>query len=495
MNSSYNSPDSTTAPRPLFAGIARREITNEDPGVRVNDPLYAKALVLGDGTQQFVLLTVDAVAIGEICDINDDFLPQLRARLAGELGIVGENVLVNASHTHPPGRILCPDDELLDRTFAVIEEASQNMVQVVAGWGKGYEDRISMNRDLRLKNGKFWTIRHANPCPPEEEVVGLGPLDPEIGILRFDRLDGTPLAVVYNFACHMLYGDTHGSITANFIGVASNLLEEVMGNDALAFFIQGAAGDVIDIGFKNFNQPREIESYGFKLAQSVLEAYRKIETGPAALSVFNKTIDLPRRTDIPQRIQALQEEQAQLLASLRFNSLNFKSFLPLYLKQQIDPQHPSDYSFAYLQDAKVSRDTLTAMDAFNQEKIDTYLHGIKTMEILARLQDDIATFERHQAINDDAGSAVAPAEFLGFKIGECVFVSAPIEILTQVALDVKNASPYENTFIAAFSNGYMHYGPPATDYDSSSYQVTECFLAPEWEQMYKATVSEIIGRL
>jgi len=479
----------------LLAGTARCEITNEDPNVRVSDPLYAKALVLNDGKQKFVLLTVDAVSIGEICDINDDFLPQLRTRLSDELGILAENVLVNASHTHPPGRILCPDDELIDRTFNVIREASQNMVEVLAGSGTGYEDRISMNRNLQLKNGKQWTLRHANPCPPEEEVVGVGPLDPEIGILRLDRLDGTPLAVVYNFACHMLFGDTHGSITANFIGVASNLLEEVMGHDGLAFFIQGAAGDVIDVGFKNLNQPRDVEIYGLKLAQSVLAAYQTIETGPVTLSVVNKTVDLPRRTDIPQRIEALKKEQADLLSSLRFNTLNFKSFLPLYLKTKLDPQHPLDYSYAYLQDTQRGRDNHSAMDAFNQDRIATYLHGIQTMETLARMEDDIATFERHQAINDAAGSPVAPAEFLGVKIGDCVFVSAPIEILTQVALDVKNSSPYEHTFIAAFSNGYMHYGPPAVDYDKGNYEVTECFLAPEWEQVYKATVSEIIEAL
>jgi hypothetical protein len=495
MNSTQFTDNAPLQPQLLLAGTARCEITNEDPGARVSDPLYAKALVLFDGKQKFVLLTVDAVSIGEICDINDDYLPQLRARLSDELGIVPENVLVNASHTHPPGRILCPDDELMERTFNVIKEATQNMVEVVAGSGTGHEDRISMNRNLQLKNGKQWTIRHANPCPPEEEVVGVGPLDPEIGVLRFDRLDGTPLAVVYNFACHMLFGDTHGSITANFIGVTSNLLETAMGHNALAFFIQGAAGDVIDVGFKNLNQPRDIESYGLKLAQSVLAAYHTIETGPVTLSVVNKTVDLPRRTDIPQRIANLKKQQAEMLTSLRFNTLNFKSFLPLYLEQKLDAEHSLNYGYAYLQDEKMGRDTHSAMDAFNRERIDTYLHGIKTMEALALMEDDIGTLERHQAINDAAGSPVAPAEFLGVRIGNCVFVSAPIEILTQVGLDVKNSSPYEHTFIAAFSNGYMHYGPPAADYDKGNYEVTECFLAPEWEQIYKATVSEIIEAL
>ncbi len=67
----------------------------------------------------------------------------------------------------------------------------------MSGTGRGHEDRIIINRTLRVKNGLAWTVRHSNPCPPDEDVESLGPIDPEIGLLRVDRLDGGPLAVVY----------------------------------------------------------------------------------------------------------------------------------------------------------------------------------------------------------------------------------------------------------------------------------------------------------
>jgi hypothetical protein len=60
---------------------------------------------------------------------------------------------------------------------------------------------------------------------------------------------------------------------------------------------------------------------------------------------------------------------------------------------------------------------------------------------------------------------------------------------------VKRASPYTHTFVAAFSNGYMHYGPPAAYYDLGGYEVTECLLAPEWQQLYEAKAQEVIRRL
>src|SRR5690606_23919537 len=103
--------------------------------------------------------------------------------------------------------------------------------------------------------------------------------------------------------------------------------EETLGNDALAFFLQGAAGDIIDVGFKDFEKPREIETFGNRLAISTLQAWKKIQTRDGNLQVVSDTIQLPRRTDIPQRIDDLLQEQKALLQSLQSTSLNFRSFL------------------------------------------------------------------------------------------------------------------------------------------------------------------------
>ena len=61
--------------------------------------------------------------------------------------------------------------------------------------------------------------------------------------------------------------------------------------------------------------------------------------------------------------------------------------------------------------------------------------------------------------------------------------------------NVKKASPYEFTFMSAFSNGYMHYGVPASYYDKGGYEATECFLAPKWQEIYEKTAAKIIKKL
>ena len=486
----------------LYAGVAKSDITTDTKGVLIKDPLYAKALVLDDGSTKIIIIAMDVTAIGGrqvsqrmLDDVGENFLPKLRSRIQKELKIPGCNVLVNASHTHPPGRLLCDDAEQVNRTFDAVSRAMQNMTAVKIGSGIGYENRMTMNRTLRLKNGKSWTIRHSNPCPPDEEVADVGPIDPDIGIIRIDRMDGSPLAIVYNFACHPLFGDAKGSITANFPGVASKVIEENLGNSTMALFLQGAGGDIIDVLFKDFNRPRDIEPLGTMLGLSTLKALRNIQTKDIKLNVISETIQLPRRTDIPERIKLLQAEQTELLASLRFTSLDFKTFLPLYIKYTISSNYPSDYSYRYLQNEKIDVDELTSIDSVNRRNIEKYLKNINAMEKLARIQDDIATLEKYQAINHDSGEETISAEVQGIRIGDCVLITSPAEVLVEVGLNVKKASPYEHTFMAAFSNGYMHYGPPAADYDKQGYEVTECLLAPQWQEIYEKKAGEIIRRL
>lgn len=483
---------SENASSALRAGVGKSDITTSASPRPIRDRLFARALVFEDGNKRLAIVTMDAVAIGGICDIRDEFLPELRARIERELGIPGHHVLVNASHTHPPGTILCPHDELVERTFNAVREASAHLHEVRVGAGRGHNDQISMNRNLRLKNGKFWTIRHANPCPPDEEIAGVGPIDPDIGILRVDRLDGTPLAVVYNFACHLLFGDVAGSITANFVGIASNMIEGTLGHDATAFFLQGAAGDIIDIHFKNLWQPRDIEPLGQKLGLSVLEAVRKIQTSAGDLAVLDEHVDFPRRRDIPARIEKLKAEQQELLDTLRFTALNFKSFLHLHLQQTLSPEYPAHDAWGYLQEKDHA---LKGMDSFTEELAEKYRQNIRAMERLAHIQDDIATFERHAEINRLSGSDVISAEIQGIRIGDFTLLAAPLEVLSEVGLNIKKSSPHPHTYIAAFSNGYMHYGPPADAYDKGSYEVTECFLAPEWQEIFEGKAREILEQL
>jgi malate/lactate dehydrogenase len=84
---------------------------------------------------------------------------------------------------------------------------------------------------------------------------------------------------------------------------------------------------------------------------------------------------------------------------------------------------------------------------------------------------------------------------MGLRIGDSLIITAPFEALAQISLDVKAWSAVPNTMMAAYSNGYMHYGAPASYYERGGYEVCECQLDAEWQQIYENCVKKIIAKL
>ncbi len=478
----------------LRAGVAKVNITNIEFASQVNDSLYVKALVLNSGSKSAVIISIDAIAIGGIGSIGEDYFSNVRTQIQKELNIEATNIMINATHVHGAGYMVNEDVEA--RTIQAVKMAWKNLVPVNIGVGAGYEDRISENRRLKLKNGKEWTIRHANPLPPEEEVVGIGPVDPEIGILRLDRKNGKPLAVVFNFTCHPYQGIPGKTTTADFPGFASEVIEENLSNGAISIFIQGFSGDISTVLYKDVNSPRDAEILGKMLGFSAMEAINEIQTGKGGdLNVISEVIKLPRRTDLPERIESQKAEEAKLLQSLRATSLNMKTFIPLYIKYNLNEEYPSYYSHRYLHDEMIGRNDLKMLDVENRRNLDKYLSNIYAMESLARIQENVFYLRKFNELNIAAGEATIDVEIQAMRIGKFVLVAFPAEVSVQVGLNIKEKSPYEFTFAAGFTNGYIHYAPTAEQFDGDAYEDTNCFLAPEWQEIYEKKVIDLLNKL
>lgn len=476
---------------PLQAGTAKVDITNQDAG-KQNDPLFVKALVLKKDDTTVVLVTVDAVAIAEIGSIRNEYLANVRAQLAKEIKLDPANLLVNASHCHG---IVCADVE--QRTVQAVKEAARNLVPVKTGTGIGHEDRVMENRRLRLKDGREVDMRRAYSLPPDEIVAGVGPVDPEIGILRLDRLDGTTLAVIYNFACHPIQGVPNGGNTADMTGFSSKLIEDALGNGAMALFVQGCAGDINPVIYKDVNHPHDAEPLGNLLGLSTLRAALKIKTQEEPeFKIHNETIALPR-ADLAERIDTLQQEQQKLLRSLNGTNLNFKTFLPLIVKYNVSGEFPAYSSHRYLHDKMFGRDDLHKMDADNKLAIEQYLKNIYIMEEMSRNQVNLALLIKHQAQNVAAGKRTVDVEVAGLRIGNFVLVTFPGELTVQIGLNIKQAAPHDLTFVAGYTNGYIYYAPTAEQLKNvgGAQEDSDCILAPEWQAIYETKVAEVLKKL
>lgn len=490
LTSSLKAADKLDSPL-LLAGVAKVDITRYTAGP-ANDPLYVKVIALKQGTETTVIMGVDAVAIGEIGYINNAYLPTVRDRLQKEFGIQPSHVLVNASHCHG---IVCTD--VADKTVEAVRQAVSGMVPVRVGAGKGHEDRIMENRRLHLKSGKEADIRHAYSLPPDEEIAGVGPIDPEIGVLRLDREDGRTLAVIYNFACHPIQGVPNGGNTADIIGFASKVIEENLSEGTLALFLQGCGGDINPVFYKDVDHPRSAEPLGNLLGLSTLQAVRQIQCRPDnRFRILNETISLPRgdRTD---RIAQLEAEQRRLLQKLQGTSLNFKTFLPLIVKHRLSEEFPGYYSHRYLQEEQQGRDDLKKLDAENRKNLDAYLSNIYTMEELTRLQTNLALLRKHQASLVASGKRTIDVGLMGIRIGDFVLVTFPGELTCPIGLNIKKNSPHDMTFVAGYTNGYIYYAPTAEQLQNvgGAQEDSDCVLAPEWQEQFETTVAKMLKQL
>lgn len=473
----------------LLAGTAKADITNYEAGP-VNDPLYAKALVLKSANTTAVLITVDAVAIGEIGYIGNEYLGGVRTALREDLGIAPESVLINASHCHG---VVSADVQ--QKTILAVKDAFANLVPVRVGAGTGSENRIMENRRLRLTDGSEADVRHAYSMPRDQDVAAIGPIDPQIGLLRIDRLDGRPLAAVYNFACHPIQGVASRGNTADFPAFASRVIEENLGDHVMAFFVQGCAGDINPVLYKDVHQPRDSEPFGNQLGLSAMRGLRAISTEETSeLKIVNRVLALPRATDFERRMAAITEEQTQLLKSLRGTSLNFKTFVPLFVQYKVSGDFPAYYSHRYLQEKAIGRDDLVRMDAENRANMDAYLANIETMEKLTRLQTNLNLLKMHHEQTIAAGKPTLDAEVVGLRVGSFVLVTFPGELTVQIGLNIKKASPHPMTFVAGYTNGYIYYTPTADQRNNSGYAQEDCdtLIAPEWQAQFESFVGDLL---
>ena len=479
-----------TARAEMLAGVAKIDIT--DRTGLVNDPCFAKALVMKSGGTTAVLITLDAVAVGGIGRIGNGFMATVRTGLQ-ELGIPPSNVVVNASHCHGIVR-----GDLEPLVIQAVEEAVKSLVPVRAGSGLGSETRISENRRLKMKDGSTVDMRRAYSMPRDEDVASVGPIDPQIGLLRLDRADGTPLAVLYQFACHPIMNPPSKGCSADYPGFASKVIEQALGGGAMAFFVQGCGGDINPVRYKEVTRTADAEPLGMMLGATVLAAARQIETkGDGVLKVSNATIAVPRAADYSARIANIEAEQKKLVAALKPTNINFKSFLPLMLQHKLWPDTPSHYSQSYLHDQALERKAISQLDADNRLLVENYLANIEIMERLTRLSSNMALLKMHLKQTQEVGKSALDAEICGLRVGDFKLVTFPGEVTVQVGLNIKKAAGDPNAHVSGYTNGYIWYTPTVEQRLNPGYAQEDCdtLVAPEWQQIFETKALELLRQL
>ena len=69
------------------------------------------------------------------------------------------------------------------------------------------------------------------------------------------------------------------------------------------------------------------------------------------------------------------------------------------------------------------------------------------------------------------GETTITLPFTAVSIGDIAFAAAPYEMFDTNGVEIRNASPFNMTFICAYTNGHMGYIPSALAFPHGGYEV------------------------
>jgi hypothetical protein len=177
-----------------------------------------------------------------------------------------------------------------------------------------------------------------------------------------------------------------------------------------------------------------------------------------------------------------------LVSNLRGTSLNLKTFLPLIVQYELDPEYPSYYSHRYLLEKEQGREDLRRLDAENRKNIAAYMENIQTMESLTRLQTNLALLRKHHIDNTTAPKRTIDVEVCGIRLGDFRLVTFPGELTVQIGLNIQQSSGIPHAFVSGYTNGYIYYCPTAEQLRNfgGAQEDSDCILDPEWQEKFEA---------
>ncbi|HEX5411166.1 MAG TPA: neutral/alkaline non-lysosomal ceramidase N-terminal domain-containing protein [Terriglobia bacterium] len=284
----------------LRAGVARTEITpsaglpmygyfdrikNNETATGTLDPLFSRVLVLEAGQTRVAIVTLD---LGRTFDSAT--VDRIRTALHQQDNISG--LMLTASHTHsgpnivdvdPPAAVMAWEKLAAEKIIRAAHEACDHLAEARLGTGYG-SVYIGYNRRVINPDGMIrmlWT----NPTR-----IPTSPVDPTVAVVRVDRMDGTPMAILVNYACHpVIFGSDNHQYSADYPGVMAQVVEQAFGERPICFFLQGADGDInpYDAGTPLIEEAVKKRDWtGEQIGHEVVRVAKGIQTqAPAAASL------------------------------------------------------------------------------------------------------------------------------------------------------------------------------------------------------------------
>jgi len=401
----------------LRVGAAKVDVTpapNELPKNYdgILDHIYSRAIVIDNGSATAALITVDAGGV------PDAIWQAVSRQLESELGIPAKNVLLTATHSHSvPGQ---PAGPYTQKIVESVRLARQRLAPARIGYGTGVS-YINVNRNIiDPKTRRWWE-------GPNYE----GPSDKTVAVIRFENLNGEPLAVYYNYAMHGVAAGQLDLVSGDAPGTTSKYIEDSFDDKIVALWSSGAAGDQNPIYFQQTYDLREIR----------IKDYAK------------RGIDISN--SMPPGGQGLNKKDPAVIK---------------LMNQQ--------------------KQMILSMGQFLGEEVMHVMRGMERMESNIQVDGRFKSVSCPGRERTNEGRAGFPGEYkeagpvdirLGLlRLGDIMIGAVNAEVFNPIAQRLKNESPYARTMMATLTNGSARSGyiPHDAGFGMYTFEVLSSRLQP-----------------
>ena len=448
-------PLTTSATEPLLIGVAETDVTppegfpmagyyHERLATGTIDPLKAKAVVFRQGDQAAAWVAVD------LTGVSRDLCVEVRRKASAKTGIPEQQITVSATHSHTGPEYYhrlyefladrkSTDQssypaQLIDGIAAAIIQANEKTQPALVKTGSAQQEvPVSFNRRFVMKDGSVQTWQRLdNP----KVVRPAGPIDPEIGLALIESAnDQKPTALLSNFALHL---DTVGGTkwSADYPYFIEQGVRKTLGENVISVFGTGACGDInhCDPASKERNKTDFI---GTSLADSICVALPGLEAiDSPELRVHTATVDLQLQNVTDEQLEQAKELIPRAKAGEKVNFFEQVEAVKAVILDELRNKPPH-----------------LASPEFIRLGLSHQWGGI---------------------------GASLPVEIMTVTLGDdLALVFLPGETFVELALAIKQASPYKHTMVVELCNCVeMIYIPTRAACAGGSYEVTNSMVMP-----------------
>ena len=297
-------PGKAEKPRVFRAGAHAIDITPREFPVLVNggmlegkatgvtDPLYARCLVLDDGTTRVVIAVVDS------CVVPRELLDQAKALAEKTTGIPAKQMLISATHCHSAPSVCGALGTGVDEKYAGflpgkiaegIARAHKNLAPARIGWAVGKDPKNVFCRRFLMKPGTAATNPFSGTTNDQAQmnpgyqnpnaIRRTGPVDDDVSVISVETPAGRPIAVLGNYSTHYAGAPP---LSADYFGVFCRRIGELVGAREgeppfVGIMSNGTSGDANCCDF--VNPPRKFDRFtvGEDVARAAFAAQGRIK--------------------------------------------------------------------------------------------------------------------------------------------------------------------------------------------------------------------------